>query len=153
MTRRAFSCKAMLREYVKPAVNRQPGYRRGTRRAFSKRTAGKSASLSKHQIQLTTPRGTFNLARNQTAFLPGRYVVLEGVACTRAASYICCITRKPQSMKPESNHHQGTDRNAGTGISQQTKQGHSEAAQAQEIAERAKSPQTAKHAQHHNMQT
>ena len=39
---------------VKPAVNRQPGYRRGTRRAFSKRTAGKSASLSNPQKIATT---------------------------------------------------------------------------------------------------
>ena len=40
--------------HVKPAVNRQPGYRRGTCRAFSKRTAGKSASLSNHQRIATT---------------------------------------------------------------------------------------------------
>ena len=40
--------------HVKPAVNRQPGYRRGTRRAFSKRTAGKSASISNHQKIATT---------------------------------------------------------------------------------------------------
>ena len=40
--------------HVKPAVNRQPGYRRGTRRAFSKRTAGKSAWLSNPQKIATT---------------------------------------------------------------------------------------------------
>ena len=40
--------------HVRPAVNRQPGYRRGTRRAFSKRTAGKSASLSNPQKIATT---------------------------------------------------------------------------------------------------
>ena len=43
--------------HVKPAVNRQPGYRRGTRRAFSKRTTGKSASLSNRQrIARTTAK-------------------------------------------------------------------------------------------------
>jgi len=55
--------------------------------------------------------------------------------------------------KTESKHHQGTNSNASTRISQQTKQGHPEAAQAEQNTDHASSPQTAKHAQKHSMQT